>query len=92
MLTSPVASAWLWHRGAGTGLSADTIRLSPVTLAALPWPTGDLQPAVDALRQGDVRGCGAVVDAAYGISDDSSLIEWWSALLERIESRQPTAA
>jgi len=94
VLTSPVASAWLWHRGAGTGLSADAIRLSPVTLAALPWPAGDLAEAVESLRRGDTRACGAAVDAAYGISDGSTLFEpslfdWWSALLERIESRQP---
>jgi len=93
VLTSPVASAWLWHRGAGTGLSADAIRLSPVTLAALPWPAGNLEVAVDALRRDDVRGCGAAVDAAYGIRDESTLFElslfdWWSALLERIETRQ----
>jgi len=93
VLTSPMASAWLWHRGAGTGLSADTIRLSPVTLAALPWPAGDLRAAVDALRRGDVRGCGAAVDVAYGIRDvttlfEVSLFDWWSALLERVETRQ----
>lgn len=92
VLTSPVASAWLWHRGAGTGLSADAIRLSPVTLAALPWPTGDLGSAVAALRDGDVRGCGAAVDAAYGVGDDSTLFDWWSALLGRVESRQPSIA
>jgi len=74
-------------------LSADTIRLSPVTLAALPWPAGDLAAAVDALRRGDVRGCGAAVDVAYGIRDESTLFElslfdWWSAILERVETRQ----
>ena len=90
VLTSPVASAWLWHRGAGTGLSADAIRLSPVTLAALPWPSGDLGAGVAALRRGDVRGCGAAVDVAYGISDDSGLFDWWSVLLGRVESRQPS--
>lgn len=93
VLSSPVASVWLWHRGAGTGLSADTIRLSPVTLAALPWPAGDLGVAVDALRRGDVRGCGAAVDVSYGIRGESTLFEsslfdWWSELLERVESRQ----
>jgi hypothetical protein len=88
VLTSPLASAWLWHRGAGTGLSADAIRLSPVTLGALPWPDGDLGPAVCALRAGDVRGCGAAVDAAYGIGDDEALFDWWTALLERIELRR----
>jgi hypothetical protein len=92
VLTSPLASAWLWHRGAGTGLSADTIRLSPVTLGALPWPSGDLDAAVASLRCGNIRQCGRAVDAAYGISDDSALFEWWSALLERIEVRQPPLA
>jgi hypothetical protein len=87
VLSSPVASAWLWHRGAGTGLSADSIRLSPVTLAALPWPDGDLGRAVAALRNGDVRGCGAAVDAAYGMVGEPALFDWWSSLLERIEAR-----
>ncbi len=89
VLTSPLASAWLWHRGAGTGLSADAIRLSPVTMSALPWPSGDLSAAVEALRRGELRACGDAVDAAYAIVDDSELRNWWSALLERIESRQP---
>ena len=97
VLTSPIASAWLWHRGAGTGMSADAIRLSPVTLAALPWPSGDLGPAVDALQDGDIRRCGAAVDDAYRVSGDvslfdSALFEWWSLLLERIETRQPGTA
>ena len=89
VLTSPVASAWLWHRGAGTGLSADAIRLSPVTLAGLPWPSGDLTPAVAALRRSEIRACGAAIDDAYGIAGATELFDWWSALLERIEVRQP---
>ena len=89
VLTSAVASAWLWHRVAGTGLSADTIRLSPVTLADLPWPEGDLRAAVAALRRGDVRGCATSVAVAYGIAEDDGMFDWWSALLERIEARQP---
>jgi hypothetical protein len=87
VLTSPIASAWLWQRGAGTGLSADTIRLSPVTLAALPWPASDVSIAVAALRVGDVRGCAAAIDAAYGVGDDEALYTWWSGLLDRIEER-----
>jgi SAM-dependent methyltransferase len=91
VLTSPFASAWLWHRGAGTGLSASSIRLSPVVLAGLPWPAGDLSGAVAALQSGDVRACGRRVDAAYGLADSTrdALFEWWSALLDRVESRQP---
>lgn len=90
VLTSPVASAWSWWRGAGTGLSAGTIRLSPVVLADLPWPSGDLGDAVDALRAGDVRACGAAVEAAYGLGDaaDDELVAWWSRLLERTEPRR----
>jgi SAM-dependent methyltransferase len=90
VLTSAVASAWLWHRGAGTGLSVDSIRLSPVTLGELPWPAGDLGRAVVALRDGDVRGCNAAVADAYGIGDATALDSWWTALLERIEVRQPS--
>jgi SAM-dependent methyltransferase len=86
-LTSPLASAWLWHRGAGTGLAADAIRLSPATLAALPWPAGDLTPAVVALRDGDVRACGRAVDAAYGVGEDDELFDWWAGLLQRAELR-----
>ena len=92
VLTSSVASAWLWHRGAGTGLSADSIRLSPVTLGALPWPASDLGSAVEALRDGDVRQCSAAVCRAYGIADASALEGWWTSLLERIETRQPSTA
>jgi hypothetical protein len=92
VLTSAVASAWLWHRGAGTGLSAHSIRLSPVTLAELPWPAGDLDAAVDAVRLGDVRGCSAAVSAAYGIADAVALTDWWTTSLLRIELRQPSPA
>ncbi len=56
VLTSPVASAWAWHRQAGTGLSAGTIRLGPVLLGEVPWPAGDLDAAVDALRSGRRAG------------------------------------
>ena len=40
VLTSPVASAWAWHRAAGTGLSARAVRLGPRWLGELPWPAG----------------------------------------------------
>ncbi len=90
VLTSPVASAWAWHRNAGTGLSADAIRIGPVMLAALPWPAGDLALAVEALRRRDVRACAAAVHAAYGIADSTALDAWWTAALRRIEARRPT--
>ena len=89
VLTSPVASAWAWHRSAGTGLSSDAIRVGPVVLADLPWPAGPLHGAVAALASGDVRRCGALVDAAYGVPDRAELAAWWESALERIERRQP---
>jgi len=91
VLSSPFVSAWLWHRGAGTGLSAGSIRLSPVVLAELPWPAGSLTAAVDALRAGDIRRCAAEVDRSFGVDVGAGLYPWWEALLQRIETRQPAA-
>jgi hypothetical protein len=90
VLTSPVASAWAWHRNAGTGLSTDAIRLGPVLLGGLPWPEGDLAAAVHDLRAGDVRSCARAVVHAYGVHDDEScdeLFDWWDTALQRIEHR-----
>jgi SAM-dependent methyltransferase len=92
VLTSPIASAWVWHRSGGTGMSANSIRLGPVVLADLPWPSGDLGPAVAALQRGDVRECGLALLDAHGAADvdvREELFSWWVASLERIESRQP---
>ena len=89
VLTSAYASAWVWHRSAGTGMSADTVRLGPVLLGDLPWPAGDLGVAVAALRAGDVRTCGRAVLDAAGIAETDALTAWWEAALERIEARQP---
>jgi hypothetical protein len=90
VLTSGFASAWAWRQGAGTGLSANTIRLSPVVLGRLPWPAGDLAPAVKALRRGDVRSCAGSVDEAYGVSDE--VVRWWTTSLDRIEARRARGA
>lgn len=91
VLTSPVASAWAWHRQAGTGLSADTIRVGPALLGDLPWPSGGhtlVAGAVTALRAGDVRACGSAICRAYGLPGDSPLTEWWERSLRRIERRR----
>ena len=88
LLTSPVASVWAWHRSAGTGLSADAIRLGPVLLADLPWPAGSLDAAVQKLRLGEVRSCGREVHRAFGINDEA-LVAWWEVALSKIEARQP---
>ena len=79
VLTSPTASACCWNAAAGTGLSSRTVRLGPAILAGIPWPTGDLRPAIAALASGDVVGCGRAVEAAYGLAADSELVDWWRA-------------
>jgi N-6 DNA Methylase len=83
VLTSPVASAWAWHRAAGTGLSAHTLRLGPRWLADLPWPEVSVAAAIEALRDGDVAACGAAVSNAYGLGpgDAAPLRRWWEAQL-----------
>jgi SAM-dependent methyltransferase len=77
VLTSPAASALAWHRAAGTGLSARSLRVGPALLAELPWPSGDLGPAVAALRAHDLHACGAEVHRAYGIDETRALTDWW---------------
>jgi SAM-dependent methyltransferase len=81
VLTSPVATVVAWHAVAGTGLSTSTIRLTPAVLAATPWPVGSLDPAVAALRAGDIGACGEAVCAAYGLSAHAAdpLLSWWNA-------------
>jgi SAM-dependent methyltransferase len=83
VLTSPAASAWAWRRAAGTGLSAMALRLGPRWLAELPWPAGSIDPAVEALRDGDVAACGSAVSDAYAIgADDAAVLQrWWAAHL-----------
>jgi SAM-dependent methyltransferase len=83
VLTSAVASAWVAHRGAGAGLSATAIRISPPVLANIPWPIGPLDGALSALRAGDREGCSSLVAEAFGIDGDTSarLNSWWLELL-----------
>jgi hypothetical protein len=83
VLTSAVASAWVAHRGAGAGLSATAIRISPPVLANIPWPSGPLDGAVSALRAGDREACSSLVAHAFGIDNETSaqLNRWWLDLL-----------
>lgn len=81
VLTSPVASVAAWWSAAGTGLSATALRLGPALLGGLPWPSGDMAPAVDALRQGDVAGCGVHAAAAFGLARDHPIVSWWTERL-----------
>lgn len=79
VLTSPIASASCWHAGGGTGMSSTAVRVAPGVLGQVPWPAGDLGPAVEALEAGDVGRCGAHVLAAFGASGRAAdqLLSWW---------------
>jgi hypothetical protein len=85
VLTSPVASAFVARRAAGTGMSARVVRVTARHLHAVPWPAGDLGQAVAAIRAGDVLACGAHVVRAYGITgpDADALLEWWATRVRR---------
>lgn len=85
LLTSPVASAWCWHVGGGTGMSSSAVRVTPAVLGQVPWPAGDLDHAVAALGEGDVERCGAAVDEAFGLPGPKAdeLLSWWRAGLPR---------
>lgn len=81
VLTSPVATAWAWHRAAGTGRGAAAVRLGPRWMTEMPWPAGSLTPAVAALRDGDRIGCGHRVVDAYAVEAGRDLVEWWARRL-----------
>ena len=83
-LTSPAASAWLYQRAAGTGLSRKAIRLRAREVAGLglprnreAWETGaeHAKLAHQSSTNGDVetyvrelRALGKAMDVAYGLS------------------------
>ena len=83
VLTSPIAAVMAWHLAAGTGMSTQSVRLTPAVLAGIPWPSGPLEAAIAALEEGDVAGCGRAVVGAYGIAaaDADELLNWWCELL-----------
>jgi hypothetical protein len=63
----------------GTGLSAQAIRVTASDLAALPLPPDRAawKEASDALREGDVYGCGRHMMRAYGLNHRADLYDWW---------------
>ena len=82
VLTNPVTSAALARRAAGSGLSASALRVSAPSVAALPWPAGSLDEAVEHLRAADVDQCGVAVVRAYGLdptTTGATLLTWWRA-------------
>jgi hypothetical protein len=89
VVSSPLASAWLWHAAAGTGLSARTVRLRPALVADVPWPAGSLTTAARALDAGDLAASATAVHRAYGIdaTDGERLLAWWRGWCPREPSR-----
>ena len=83
VLTSPVASIAAWQHGAGTGLSTTSVRVGPASLAATPWPAGSLDPAVAALRQGELVETAHSVCCAFGLpaAVTADLVSWWAQRL-----------
>ena len=85
LLTSPVATAWLVTEAAGTALSADAVRVSASTLAALPLP-GDHQAwevAAEAACAGDVAACGWAMLHAHAVDDEALFAWWWDRMPTR---------
>ena len=64
-------------------MSSTAVRLNPAMLAQVPWPAGELGPAIAALADGDVEACGAAVLTAFGLSGEPAtrLLSWWGAAL-----------
>ncbi len=89
VLTSPVAAQWAWHQHGGTGMSARVVRVSPALIESMPWPTGSMASAVEALRAGDVRACGTAVVDAFDVGDAAAAagLSWWWAACVRVERR-----
>ena len=56
VLSSPLASVWLWHAAAGTGLSRAPSGCAPPRLPPCPWPQGSLTSAIAAYDAGDLVG------------------------------------
>jgi hypothetical protein len=94
-LTSPVASAELVERAAGTGLSAGAVRVAAPRLADLvlppPGPDWDRAAALVAtVEGGDGPADAALLDAvaghmlvAHGLTEDDPLATWWRERLPR---------
>jgi SAM-dependent methyltransferase len=84
VLSSPVASAVLAHRRAGSGMGLGTLRVRASDLLDLPWPAGErsLEHAAGSLRRGDLLGTARAIGTAFG-TDSDALVDWWLARLPR---------
>ncbi|MEQ1786249.1 MAG: N-6 DNA methylase [Acidimicrobiales bacterium] len=77
-LAAPATSAWLLQHAAGTGLTAQSLKVSAALLRAVPLPT-DLDAwrvGTAALRAGDLAAFGSAMSTAYGTGPDVET--WWT--------------
>ena len=83
VLSSPLASAWLWHAAAGTGLSARIVRLRPALVAGVPWPAGRWRRDRGLRRRRPGRPARIAVHRAYGIAESAGdrLLRWWTVVV-----------
>jgi hypothetical protein len=77
VLLAPPVSAWAATTYAGVALSPSAIKLSAkqVLTIALPCDERAWSAATDAMRAGDIDGCAALMNAAYGADD--AVLAWW---------------
>ncbi|MGE0877206.1 MAG: trans-aconitate 2-methyltransferase [Acidimicrobiia bacterium] len=75
LLSSPTASAWAATHFFGAGLSTASIKLSAKQVLDIPLPESDWSDAAAALRNGDLHGCAALMNAAYG--EHTEVYDWW---------------
>ena len=95
LLLAPASSAWMLHHRAGSGLSADTVRVSARSVTALPLPghRDHWDHAAELVQQwhaepadADVRRRFALAAcAAQGVSESErvELVQWWIGQVER---------
>jgi len=85
VLCSPAASLWLAHRAAGTGRSAQVVRVAAPVLAQVPWPAGDLVAAAAAMEAGDLDAAARATLTAYGVGGTvaDEWTAWWRSAMPR---------
>jgi hypothetical protein len=86
-LSAPPVTAWVLAHTAGSGLSADAVRLTAKLVLQIPLPVDRhaWTRATAALRAGDLEAYGPLACEAYGISGAEArrLRTWWSSRLPR---------
>ncbi|MEB3204862.1 MAG: N-6 DNA methylase [Candidatus Sericytochromatia bacterium] len=90
-ILAPAATAWALRQSAGSGLSADCVRLPASRLADLPLPGDDAAWQAAARMAGEMASrpqgltfeawlaLARQLDAAWGLGEEQALAAWWLA-------------